>query len=443
MKKLLAVFTTLALLLSMTAMSITTAAEEGESLFDYAVNRDGTATLTAFWGEVTEKGYVDVTIPETIDGKTVTALAESLFDALDGYVRLIEVPATVTTFDDYTLEMANFVRCTAGSPAEAYAQENGLLYIIGNTLYDPFGETETELPVSMAISQRPDQTVFQDGSNYFDLAGLEVTFTYAGDETDTWAYTPAEDEEPFGGIYEDVYRDFPIDVYLDDTQHILEVEYLLCNDSVEIASRPNPVERVEITQYPAPGALEGWTLKLAEKDGRTKMIASDDGTIVMQIGDDEFTTMSLVRFEDADYGTVLATVMWMTEDSVSAFSVTYMNATHVHLMLPEFDVDGQGDGTTIIDALMTLQAAAKKIKLTEEQELIADVDGSGDITAFDALCILQMATNVIPADIYISPDELDDFMNSEPEFPGEDDGGDENDWYDNEVMAAAALAARE
>ncbi|MGI6265072.1 MAG: glycoside hydrolase family 3 C-terminal domain-containing protein [Acutalibacteraceae bacterium] len=58
------------------------------------------------------------------------------------------------------------------------------------------------------------------------------------------------------------------------------------------------------------------------------------------------------------------------------------------------DVDGSGD-VTAADALMALQAATGKITLTADQQKRADVDGNEGVTAADALMILQAATGKI------------------------------------------------
>ena len=55
------------------------------------------------------------------------------------------------------------------------------------------------------------------------------------------------------------------------------------------------------------------------------------------------------------------------------------------------DVDMSGTVDTV-DALMTLQAAADKVDLTDTQQQAADVNGDADVTAQDALLILQKAT---------------------------------------------------
>lgn len=58
------------------------------------------------------------------------------------------------------------------------------------------------------------------------------------------------------------------------------------------------------------------------------------------------------------------------------------------------DVDNS-ETVDVTDALMTLQAAAEKLKLTDDQKILADVDGEGGVTAADALLILQYATRQI------------------------------------------------
>ena len=58
------------------------------------------------------------------------------------------------------------------------------------------------------------------------------------------------------------------------------------------------------------------------------------------------------------------------------------------------DVNGDGK-VRAEDALLALQAATKKITLTEIQQYAADVDGKDGVTAADALMILQAATSKI------------------------------------------------
>ncbi|MGI6264862.1 MAG: dockerin type I domain-containing protein [Acutalibacteraceae bacterium] len=58
------------------------------------------------------------------------------------------------------------------------------------------------------------------------------------------------------------------------------------------------------------------------------------------------------------------------------------------------DVDGSGE-VTAADALMALQAATGKIDLTGTEAAAADVDGSDGVTASDALMILQYVTGKI------------------------------------------------
>ena len=55
------------------------------------------------------------------------------------------------------------------------------------------------------------------------------------------------------------------------------------------------------------------------------------------------------------------------------------------------DVNGDQQ-VDAVDALMTLQAAADKITLTNTQHLAADMDKDGNITAVDALTVLRRAT---------------------------------------------------
>lgn len=71
-----------------------------------------------------------------------------------------------------------------------------------------------------------------------------------------------------------------------------------------------------------------------------------------------------------------------------------MNDTPVPPEVKYGDVNGDNN-VDIIDALMSLQAAAGKIDLDEEQTARADVDGESGVTAADALLILRYANGAI------------------------------------------------
>ena len=58
------------------------------------------------------------------------------------------------------------------------------------------------------------------------------------------------------------------------------------------------------------------------------------------------------------------------------------------------DVDNS-ETIDAVDALMTLQAAADKIQLSDAAKVAADVDGKAGVSAADALMILKRATNGI------------------------------------------------
>ena len=58
------------------------------------------------------------------------------------------------------------------------------------------------------------------------------------------------------------------------------------------------------------------------------------------------------------------------------------------------DINGTGE-ITADDALLALQASVGKYELTEDQFKAADVDGNGEITANDALLILQYSVGKI------------------------------------------------
>lgn len=75
-------------------------------------------------------------------------------------------------------------------------------------------------------------------------------------------------------------------------------------------------------------------------------------------------------------------------------AVSDLEAALAGLVIPWGDLNGK-DGVAADDALLVLQAATKKVELTEDQEYLADVDGNGKVEAQDALLILQLVTKKI------------------------------------------------
>ena len=98
--------------------------------FSYAVLFDGTASIT----DVAVRG--DIVIPSTIDGYTVTNLAEELFYGEEG-ITSVQVPATVTYFGssktnvdfDYVFSYCYDLESIIVDPANtAYKSVDGVLY---------------------------------------------------------------------------------------------------------------------------------------------------------------------------------------------------------------------------------------------------------------------------------------------------------------------------
>ena len=84
---------------------------------------------------------------------------------------------------------------------------------------------------------------------------------------------------------------------------------------------------------------------------------------------------------------------------------------------------------TAEDALLALQAATKKVNLTDVQELAADVDGIAGVSSADALNILQYVTKKIDffpvegEDIPDTPDTPDVPDTPKPPVGGNTPGG--------------------
>ena len=101
------------------------------------------------------------------------------------------------------------------------------------------------------------------------------------------------------------------------------------------------------------------------------------------------TSATVAPLDVTDYTKpVTLTVTAPDQSTTRVYTVTITREQPVYT-LGDVNADQQ---VTIIDALMTLQAAAGKIALTNTQNLAADMNKDGKITAADALVILRLAT---------------------------------------------------
>ena len=81
---------------------------DASTIFSYAVNTDGTITVTGYNGSLTE-----IRIPEVISGLTVTAIADEAFKGLDDLdVTLITIPKTVTSVGRSAFEGCDYMPIT-------------------------------------------------------------------------------------------------------------------------------------------------------------------------------------------------------------------------------------------------------------------------------------------------------------------------------------------
>lgn len=101
------------------------------------------------------------------------------------------------------------------------------------------------------------------------------------------------------------------------------------------------------------------------------------------------TSATVAPLDVTDYTKpVTLTVTAPDQSTTRVYTVTITREQPVYT-LGDVNADQQ---VTIIDALMTLQAAAGKIALTNTQNLAADMNKDGKVTAADALVILRLAT---------------------------------------------------
>ena len=146
MKKVLSFVLILALVLTCSVAAVPVSALELWD-FEYKVNSDGTATITDYYGEVTE-----LVIPSTLDGYKVTEIGSYAFrdcSSLTG----ITIPSSVTSIGDDA-----FCGCDKltiygekDSAAESYAKMFGIAFVaLGESGHGKVGDTNGDGKVTVA-----------------------------------------------------------------------------------------------------------------------------------------------------------------------------------------------------------------------------------------------------------------------------------------------------
>ncbi len=137
MKKLISILLSVVMLTTiMSVCSFNSYAElSADNNYEYRVNSDGTLTVTDYKGS-----EFDVVVPETIDGKSVTAI-QNAFDYVASYeyftgehmskvnIRKIRIPKTVKAISfrgGYSLPMLNYIEVDKDNPY--FSSENGVLF---------------------------------------------------------------------------------------------------------------------------------------------------------------------------------------------------------------------------------------------------------------------------------------------------------------------------
>lgn len=96
MKKLMSIFTSLVMVISMVSvLPIFTATAETYGDYEYTVLDDGTVEITKYNGTATE-----LVIPSEIDSMSVTSIGDSAFEE-NGTITNITIPDSVTTIGNY------------------------------------------------------------------------------------------------------------------------------------------------------------------------------------------------------------------------------------------------------------------------------------------------------------------------------------------------------
>lgn len=166
MKKVLSFVLILALVLTCSVAAVPVSAIELWD-FEYKVNSDGTATITDYYGEVTE-----LVIPSTLDGYKVTEIGSYAFrdcSSLTG----ITIPSSVTSIGDDA-----FCGCDKltiygekDSAAESYAKMFGIAFVaLGESAHGKVGDTNGDGKVNVT-----DATQIQKHlANILKLEGAEL-----------------------------------------------------------------------------------------------------------------------------------------------------------------------------------------------------------------------------------------------------------------------------
>lgn len=133
-------------------------------------------------------------------------------------------------------------------------------------------------------------------------------------------------------------------------------------------------------------------VKRADISALTQAVQTEDAN---PVDENQYTELSYKDYKEA----LDVARTWLADENATQADVdtarkALIDTKEALKPLQKGDVDQSGD-VTIIDALMALQQAAKKVELNGRQQVAADVDGVTGVTATDALLILKYATRQI------------------------------------------------
>jgi hypothetical protein len=140
-------------------------ASTARAQFDYTTNADNTLTIVDYYGT-----NFDLTIPSTINGQLVTAIAES---ALSSDILVsVEIPASVTNIDPNTFNYCpNLIAITVDAQNPSYSSP-------GNVLFDRLQTVLIQYPAALLGNYSIPGTVTNIGTaafpGCFGLTGLTI-----------------------------------------------------------------------------------------------------------------------------------------------------------------------------------------------------------------------------------------------------------------------------
>ena len=345
--------------------------------------KDGTTVVADFALE-NQSGLKSLALPEGL--KTLG------FYSLYNCSSLTElyIPASVTRIDDFA-----FAGCSSLASIEV-APDNLYYKSIDGVLFSKDGSTLLWCPKQETDRYDLPPEVKQISADAFDESGVSILraeepVVLDRDSVECRIYGPYTDEE--GVYYRIGYKRNELKLESPDSGVSLTTTEDVLEPGTQLVVEPKEVESLVIVgadNYRLDTAV-AFDISL-ENAGQT---VQPNGTVTVSIPVPEGLNGKRCRvLYIAENGTI-TDMKAVYENGCLVFDTTHFSSYMVaEAEVIYGDVTGEGD-VTATDALNVLQHVTEKIKLEGTALQAADVDGQNGITASDALQILQFATRKI------------------------------------------------